>query len=839
MESHAGVAYTLLGGRQINVGASGGGVATGAGIRTTESWIVIDLDRQPASPEPLCPDGATMTVAPDGYRFYSDVDWRRGATVLRKCVDEADVNARLFSAELVVGRARGDKRFSARFAGFEPRNPDEERFAMYCSLCTTLQPWIAAGRCALSELDVSATALMMTAARYFVSEDPTSARVVVTSAPGLVRCRADALLKARGIELGLTYIAPEALGRSESLDDLLAGLDGLGIKASLRADDRPKACPVGARFLAQSPQSRRILLEMIGMPQLHALGGARGLANMRQFTELGDRLPASDGQSQEKVLLLIREDWPPSVLAVVAAAFTGCGVTSFDAKDSNPEYGLFAPSDVWAAERFVRGERGPDAAPKGNPGRPSGLGPASGGRRPNRKELPDEGSLTPVAPLPVIASDVMSRVLDALHAGLPTKAEFDSVREARHRRKRANGRLKPVRRSDAHQPRAGKVVEWPRQVRPMRDVCRPRSDNRRSLGPGKPTREHAEGFRLSQAVGGVGVARLFEAAADVTNSVADIVKGGEAFMRTGGCGPLVGYATGAAQAPIVSGKPGNHLTSSGQSRGPLQAHMARAPMLVRTSFDYASWAARVASDPWGLDWRFKATHDGVMVSAARAPEASLFTRETHQLMCSALGALAAADFAARQGRIATAEAMLLYLPLPMQIGGANERKRVAVESHLRLLRGERGEIVEIQRWLSRGIFLGSPTLSDPPVRVGLLPALLPSEVQLREDSLTVANGWLREAARDTVERIAGCVECGKPIGTLHEALCDKHAAAALNPYKSGGGTLCAARVEGGMHSAVSSYLREKGLPGLPPNGPEAATGAPDEARAEDPGGGDE
>jgi hypothetical protein len=158
---------------------------------------------------------------------------------------------------------------------------------------------------------------------------------------------------------------------------------------------------------------------------------------------------------------------------------------------------------------------------------------------------------------------------------------------------------------------------------------------------------------------------------------------------------------------------------------------------------------------------------------------------------------------------------------PARMGGGASRKRVATESHVASVIGAAWESLEgdtltaVQRWLSRGLFVGSPTLTLPPERMQKSAVLQQGLVVPPE-----AKDWVRAAYRDTVaarscrapyQGVQTCVQCRRPLHDaaawleLHCVDCEQ---SKLRPMAGGGGTLADTRRMGGSHTAEAAYLEE-------------------------------
>ena len=155
---------------------------------------------------------------------------------------------------------------------------------------------------------------------------------------------------------------------------------------------------------------------------------------------------------------------------------------------------------------------------------------------------------------------------------------------------------------------------------------------------------------------------------------------------------------------------------------------------------------------------------------------------------------------------------------PMFASGTATRKRVASAAHVAMIEGEQyagldgTALMEYQRWMSRGQFLGSPTIVWPSVRTRraelAFAGVVPPEGAL---------AWLVKAAEDAmyVRCEVGCLAC--KAKTLPEdsdlaGHCVDCADRLMNAFQRGGGTIAFARAQGGGHASVVSYAAEHHIP---------------------------
>jgi len=167
---------------------------------------------------------------------------------------------------------------------------------------------------------------------------------------------------------------------------------------------------------------------------------------------------------------------------------------------------------------------------------------------------------------------------------------------------------------------------------------------------------------------------------------------------------------------------------------------------------------------------------------------------------------------------AAAAAMWHAVTWPMLSGGRAARKRLAGEAHLAMIHGRSwreigspGILVEIQRWLGRGLFCGSPSLDTMSPRMQAEPP-----TYLGHGVSPKAADWIVAAAKDTLSNLGPgrCVECrehGKALWWQYELFCADCGAARLSPFGRGGGTPSFTRAAGGGHAALAVAARGYGL----------------------------
>lgn len=150
-------------------------------------------------------------------------------------------------------------------------------------------------------------------------------------------------------------------------------------------------------------------------------------------------------------------------------------------------------------------------------------------------------------------------------------------------------------------------------------------------------------------------------------------------------------------------------------------------------------------------------------------------------------------------------------------GGHARRKAIATAAHVAMIRGDPygpfdgDALLEYQRYLTRGLFAGSPTISVPPARMRA------ATLTLQGRPLPAgALAWIVAAARDArAERTRGgrCSRCG--VVGAYDADLDDHchlcAEQMIRAFARGGGTIAYTRRTGGAHAATAAWLAECGL----------------------------